>query len=52
MTVADAEYLKIVVGAIKVCGRYKPKLGQGAKSEGLTLGGFQKLYQGDPFYSW
>jgi hypothetical protein len=31
---------------------YKPKFGQGAMGDGLTLAQFQTLYQGDPFYSW
>lgn len=52
MTTDDARYLKIVLDPIKVCARYKPKFGQGAKGGGLTLSQFQKLYQGDPFYSW
>lgn len=48
----DVEYLKIVLEPIEVCAHYKPKFGQGAKGGGLTLPEFQKLYQGDPFYSW
>ena len=52
MNTTDEEYLKIVLGAIKVSARYKPKFGQGAKSEGLALDQFRKLYQADAFYNW
>ena len=52
MNARDKEYLKIVLDAIKVCALYKPKFGQGAKSEGLALEQFRELYQGDAFYSW
>ena len=52
MGATDAEYLQIVLDAIRVCARYKPKFGQGAAGGGLTLGQFQELYQGDAFYSW
>lgn len=48
----DSTYLALVLEPIKVCGRYKPKFGQGNKGEGLTLAQFQTLYQGDSFYSW
>ena len=48
----DARYLELVLEPIIVCAKYKPKFGQGAKGEGLTLAQFQTLYQGDPFYSW
>lgn len=48
----DAKYLELVLEPIRVCAKYKPKFGQGAKSEGLTLVQFQTLYQSDPFYSW
>ncbi|MGH8510772.1 MAG: hypothetical protein ACREU8_05135 [Gammaproteobacteria bacterium] len=48
----DGQYLELVLEPIRVCGKYKPKFGQGAKGEGLTLAQFQTLYQGDPFYSW
>jgi hypothetical protein len=48
----DKEYLQIVLDPIKVCAKYKPKFGQGAKGEGLTLTQFQTLYRDDPFYSW
>jgi len=52
MAANNAEYLKIVLDPIKVCAHYKPKFGQGAKGGGLVLPQFQKLYQGDSFYSW
>lgn len=45
-------YLDLVLDPIRVCAKYKPKFGQGAKGDGLTLVQFQTLYQGDPFYSW
>ena len=48
----DEEYLQIVLNAIRVCARYKPKFGQGSKGDGLALEQFQELYQEDPFYSW
>ena len=52
MSATDQEYLQIVLDAIRVCARYKPKFGQGAKGGGLTLEQFRKLYQRDAFYSW
>ena len=48
----DAAYLELVLEPIRVCAKYKPKFGQGAKGDGLTLAQFQTLYQSDPFYSW
>lgn len=48
----NAKYLGLVLDPLRVCARYKPKFGQGAKGDGLTLPQFQQLYQGDPFYSW
>lgn len=48
----DAAYLDLVLEPIRVCAKYKPKFGQGAKGNGLTLAQFQTLYQSDPFYSW
>lgn len=47
----DVEYLTLLVEPIRVCARYQPKLGQGAKT-GLGLQAFQSLYRSDPFYSW
>jgi len=49
---SDGKYLDLVLDPIRVCAKYKPKFGQGAKDGGLTLAQFQTLYQGDPFYSW
>ena len=48
----ETRYLKLVVDPIRVCGRYKPKFGQGAKEGGLSLDQFQTLYQEDAFYHW
>lgn len=48
----DSEYLQILLDAIRVCAHYKPKFGQGAKGDGLTLQQFRELYQADVFYSW
>lgn len=48
----DTEYLNLVLEPIRVCGKYKPKFGKGAKGGGLTLAQFQTLYQSDTFYSW
>lgn len=52
MSDADARYLKAVLDPIRVCATYRPKFGQGAKGDGLTLAQFRTLYQGDPFYNW
>ena len=52
MNATDEDYLKIVLDAIKISARYKPKFGQGAKSKGLALEQFRNLYQADAFYSW
>ena len=52
LTSNNAKYLELVLEPIRACAHYKPKFGQGAKGEGLTLAQFQTLYQGDPFYSW
>lgn len=51
MKANDAKYLEVILDPIRICAKYKPKFGQG-QSAGLTLGQFQTLYQGDPFYSW
>lgn len=48
----DGQYLDLVLEPIRVCAKYKPKFGQGAKGDGLTLAQFQTLYQSDSFYSW
>jgi hypothetical protein len=47
----DEKYLRILVDPIRVCAKYKPKMGQGVAS-GLSLTEFQSLYRGDPFYGW
>jgi len=46
----DEKYLSTIRDAIRVCGKYQPKFGQG--KTGLTLKKFQELYQSDPFYHW
>lgn len=48
----DAAYLKVVLDPIRVCAHYRPKFGQGAAGDGLTLTQFQTLYQKDAFYNW
>lgn len=48
----DEEYLQIVLDAIRVCARHKPKFGQRARGGGLTFEGFRELYRKDAFYSW
>jgi hypothetical protein len=48
---SDQEYLSILTGYIRVCAKYRPKLGHGAKS-GYRLDEFQSIYQADPFYNW
>lgn len=47
----EKDYLAILTGYIKVCARYKPKLGHGAKA-GYELDEFQRIYRADPFYNW
>ena len=51
VTARDAGYLETIVAHIRVCGAYKPKMGQGSKAS-LSLSDFQKLYRADPFYAW
>ncbi len=51
MTEDDVKYLDTILDSVRVCTTYKPKFGQGGRT-GLTFLDFQKLYQGDPFYSW
>lgn len=46
------KYLELILNPIRVCARYKPKFGQGAKGNGLTLSQFKSLYQSDAFYHW
>jgi len=52
MNAEDALYLQTVLDPIGVCAHYRPKFGQGAKGNGLTLEQFRTLYQGDAFYNW
>lgn len=52
MKQSDGKYIDLVLDPIRVCAKYKPKFGQGAKGDGLTLEQFQTLYHGDPFYHW
>ena len=47
----DTKYVDILVRAIRVCARYRPKLGHGTK-EGYSLKDFQGIYGRDPFYTW
>lgn len=47
----EARYLKLLVDPIRVCAKYRPRMGQGANA-GLALEAFQELYRADPFYSW
>lgn len=47
----DEDYLAILTGYIRVCAKYKPKLGHGAKA-GYDLAEFQRIYRADPFYNW
>lgn len=47
----NTEYLNLILDPIRVCARYKPKLGQGASS-GIALKEFQAMYRTDHFYHW
>lgn len=47
----EAGYLKLLVDPIRVCAKYRPRMGQGAGA-GLALEAFQELYRADPFYAW
>jgi len=47
----DEDYLAILTRYIRVCAKYKPKLGHGAKA-GYELSEFQRIYRADPFYNW
>jgi hypothetical protein len=51
MSTADDGYLQLLVGAIRVCGAYKPKMGRKDKA-GVDLKSFRHLYQEDSFYHW
>ena len=52
MAAADSEYLELVLDAIRVCRRYRPKFGRGTAGGGLTLVEFRDLYGADAFYGW
>ena len=47
----ETRYLNLILTPIRICASYKPKLGLGNKA-GLSLKDFQKIYRGDPFYTW
>jgi len=47
----DTRYLEAILTPIRVCAKYRPKLGQGAGA-GYSLQAFQARYQADPFYNW
>jgi len=47
----DSRYLQTILTSIRVCAKYRPKLGHGIGA-GYSLEQFQTLYQADPFYSW
>jgi len=51
MAAADEHYLELLVTPIRVCGAYRPKMGQRDK-KGVDLKGFRRLYESDPFYHW
>jgi hypothetical protein len=46
----DETYSRILISAIEVCKRYKPRFG--SQKRGVTLEEFKVLYGKDPFYSW
>lgn len=48
----EAVYLKKFLDPLKVCKRYKPKMGQGGKEEGVSLDQFLVMYGADSFYAW
>ncbi len=54
----DQAYLETMLGPIRVCARYRPKLGQGGRRNmadaegGVTAEQFLALYGADPFYHW
>ena len=52
MSATDDEYLQIVLDAVRVCARYRPKFGRRARADGLTLEQFLDLYRSDIFYGW
>lgn len=48
---SDEAYLRLVLDALEVCRRYRPKFGKG-RSSGFILDEFRQVYQADPFYTW
>lgn len=48
----EAAYLKKFLDPLKICKRYKPKMGQGGKEDGIGLDQFLAMYGADPFYAW
>lgn len=48
----EAVYLKKFLDPLKVCKRYKPKMGQGGKEGGVSLEQFLAMYGADAFYAW
>ena len=46
----DEAYSKILLDAIKVCRKYKPRFG--SQQKGYTVQEFRELYGKDSFYSW
>lgn len=48
----EAVYLKKFLDPIKVCKRYKPKMGQGNREAGISIDQFLSMYGADKFYSW
>lgn len=47
----DQKYFDIVIEPLRVCKKYKPKLGHREK-DGYSLKEFQTFYGADPFYKW
>jgi len=47
----DQKYFDIVIEPLRVCKKYKPKLGHGGK-DGYSLKEFRAFYGADPFYKW
>jgi hypothetical protein len=47
----DRKYFDIIVNPLRVCQKYKPKLGHGGR-DGYSLKEFRHFYGADPFYKW
>jgi len=47
----DARYLEMITSAVRVCAKYRPKMGRRGRA-GLSPQDFQEIYGGDPFYKW